>query len=54
MRVSEIVKAVYMKRAGLLWITTIVLLPVKKEVFMKCEFTQRNEQCIKERCPFYK
>lgn len=21
---------------------------------MKCEFTQRNEQCIKERCPFYK
>lgn len=20
---------------------------------MKCEFTSRNEQCIKERCPFY-
>ena len=21
---------------------------------MKCEFTERNEQCIKERCPFHK
>ena len=20
---------------------------------MKCEFTERNEQCIKERCPFH-